>query len=290
MDLTVIIVSYNVSEYLRNCLITVNKARLGIDCEIYVVDNNSDDNSSSMINEEFPDIKLIKNKTNAGFSVANNQAIRLARGRYILLLNPDTMVEEDAFINCIRFMDSHNDAGALGVKMVNGDGEFLPESKRALPSAVSAFFKSSGFSYLFPWSKVLNRYYLPAVGIDETSKSEVLSGAFMFIRRETLNKTGLLNEDYFMYGEDIDLSYRILEAGYFNYYFPEVKIIHLKGCSTPRNKYDDILYFYKSMRIYVYKRSSEGKFSYFSYFLIHGIYLRESLALLARYLKITFHN
>jgi len=289
MDLTVIIVSYNVSEHLRKCLITVCKACLGIDCEIYVVDNNSDDNSCSMVDEDFSHIYLIKNKTNAGFSVANNQAIRLARGRYILLLNPDTLIEEDTLIKCIRFMDSHIDAGVLGVKMVNGDGKFLPESKRALPSAGSAFFKSFGLSYLFPRLKVFNRYYLPTVGTDETAKSEVISGAFMFIRRETLNITGLLDEDYFMYGEDIDLSYRILEAGYFNYYFPEVKVIHLKGCSTPRHKYDDIFNFYKAMRIYVEKRSAEGKLSYFSYFIIPGIYLRESLALLARFLKIAFH-
>lgn len=290
MDLTVVIVNYNVSEHLRQCLLTVERASQEIDCEIYVVDNNSDDNSCSMVNEEFPDIYLIKNQTNAGFSVANNQAIRLARGKYILLLNPDTLVEEETFIKCIKFMDSHNDAGVLGVKMVNGDGEFLPESKRALPSAGSAFFKSFGLAFLFPWLKVFNRYYLPAVGIDETAKSEVISGAFMFIRKETLNITGLLDEDYFMYGEDIDLSYRILEAGYFNYYFPEAKIIHLKGCSTPRHKYDDIFNFYNAMRIYVKKRAAEGKLRYISYFLIPGIYLRELLALLTRLLKITFHN
>lgn len=290
MDLTVIIVSYNVADHLRKCLITVNKASQGIDCEIYVVDNNSDDNSCAMVKEEFPQYYLIKNQTNAGFSVANNQAIRLARGRYILLLNPDTIIEEEAFIKCIRFMDSHNDAGALGVKMVNGDGEFLPESKRALPSSGSAFFKSFGLSYLFPESKVLNRYYLPTIDIDETAKSEVIAGAFMFIRSETLKKTGLLDEDYFLYGEDIDLSYRILESGYFNYYFPEVKIIHFKGCSTPRRKYDDIFHFYKAMKIYIGKRTNEGKFRYSAYFIIPGIYLREALALINRFLKIAFNN
>jgi O-antigen biosynthesis protein len=288
MDLTVVIVSYNVSEQLRQCLLTVERASHNIDCEIYVVDNKSDDNSCSMVNEEFPYIYLIKNQINAGFSVANNQAIRLASGKYILLLNPDTLVEEDTFIKCIEFMDSHNDAGGLGVKMVNGNGEFLPESKRALPSAGSAISKSVGLSFLFPSVKGFNGYYLPSVDIDETAKSEVIAGAFMFIRRETLNKTGLLDEDYFMYGEDIDLSYRILEAGYCNYYFPEVKIIHLKGCSTPRHKYDDIFNFYKAMRIYVAKRSAEGKFRYYSYFLILGIYLREFIALLIRSFKFTF--
>ena len=288
MVLTVVIVSYNVSEYLRLCLIAVKKASKCIDCEIFVVDNNSDDDSCSMVRNEFPDVFLIANKTNAGYAIANNQAIRLAAGKYILLLNPDTIVEEEAFIRCIRFMDSHTDAGALGVKMVNGDGKFLPESKRALPSVSSAFFKSFGFSYLLPDSKVFNRYYLPAIGRDETARGEVISGAFMFIRRETLDITGLLDEDYFMYGEDIDLSYRILKAGYFNYYFPEVKIIHFKGCSTPKHGYDDIFNFYGAMRIYIKKRSAAGKFRYLSFILLPGISLRETFSLVNRFLRRVF--
>lgn len=285
MDLSVIIVSYNVSEYLRLCLTAVEKARKSIDCEIFVVDNNSVDNSCSMVKMEFPDVILIANKTNAGYAVANNQAIKLASGKYTLLLNPDTIVEEEAFIRCIGFMESHTDAGALGVKMVNGEGEFLPESKRALPSVASAFFKSFGLSYLFPHSEVINRYYLPVKGCDETAKSEVISGAFMFIRRETLNITGLLDEDYFMYGEDIDLSYRILKAGYLNYYFPEVTITHFKGCSTPRHSYDDIFNFYNAMRIYVRKRYATGKFRCVSYILLSGITIRETFALGNRFFK-----
>jgi GT2 family glycosyltransferase len=287
MDLTVIIVSYNVRELLRKCLESVIRAGQGIDFEIYVVDNNSDDNSSSMVAGEFPQINLISNETNAGFSTACNQAIRLARGRYILLLNPDTLMGEDALTRCIEFMDSHDDAGALGVKMVNGQGKFLPESKRALPSSLSAFFKSFGLSFLFHGSKVFNRYYLTETGTDETSKSEVISGAFMFIRKKTLDKTGLLDEDYFIYGEDIDLSYRIIESGYNNYYFPQVTITHFKGCSTPKHKYDDIFHFYKAMRIYIRKRRAGGKFRYSSFFLIPGVYFREVLAILSRFAKIS---
>ena len=285
MDLTVVIVSYNVREYLRLCLISVKKASKGIDCEIFVVDNNSDDDSCSVVRKEFPDVYLIENRVNAGYAVANNQAIRLAVGKYVLLLNPDTLVEEETFVKCIGFMDTHTDAGALGVKMVNGDGEFLPESKRALPSVATAFFKSFGFSFLFPESKVLNRYYLPAIDRDETAKSEVISGAFMFIRRDILSTTGLLDEDYFMYGEDIDLSYRILKAGFFNYYFPEVRIIHFKGCSTPRHSNEDIFNFYNAMRIYVKKRSATGKFRYLSLLILPGISLRESFALVNRFLR-----
>lgn len=288
MDLTVVIVSYNVSALLRQCLKTVYRAKQGINCEIYVVDNNSTDGSCSVVRQEFPDVNLIENNTNTGFSAATNQALRLAKGRYVLLLNPDTLLEENSLSGCIGFMKSHQDAGALGVKMVNGQGEYLPESKRCLPSVSSAFFKSFGLSFFFPKSKLFNRYYLAEVGMDETAQTGVISGAFMFIRREILERTGLLDEDYFMYGEDVDLSYRIQEAGYLNYYFPQVKVIHFKGCSTSRQNYDDIANFYKAMRIYFAKRVSEGKFRFWSLLIIPGIYLRESLALLNRYLKITF--
>jgi O-antigen biosynthesis protein len=286
MDLTIIIVSYNVCDLLKRCLATVSDAIKDIDCEIFVVDNNSADNSVSMISKEFPWVRLISNSSNAGYSSANNQAIKLARGKYILLLNPDTIVEADSFRKCIRFMDSHDNAGALGVKMVNGDGEFLPESKRSFPSLSSAFFKSFGFSYLFPESAIFNSYYLKSTGTDETSVSEVISGAFMFLRKEVLSVTGLLDEDFFMYGEDIDMSYRIMDAGFSNYYYPEVKITHFKGCSTPRNNYNDLIYFYKAMRTYVKKRHSEGRFRFTAWLLIAGIYFRESLALLRRFLDI----
>lgn len=288
MDLTVVIVSYNVSALLRQCLKTLNRAKQTINCEIYVVDNNSTDGSCSVVRQEFPDVDLIENNTNIGFSAATNQALRLAKGRYILLLNPDTLLEENSLSGCIGFMESHPDAGALGVKMVNGKGEYLPESKRCLPSVSSAFFKSFGLSFFFPKSKLFNKYYLAEVGMDETAQTGVISGAFMFIRREILERTGLLDEDYFMYGEDVDMSYRILEAGYHNYYFPQVKVIHFKGCSTSRQNYDDIANFYKAMRIYLAKRVSEGKFRFWSLLIIPGIYFRESLALLNRFLKITF--
>ena len=286
MDLTIVIVSYNVSALLRQCLITVSRAKQGINCEIFVVDNNSTDGSCSVVRQEFPDVCLIENSTNIGFSAATNQALRLAKGRYILLLNPDTLIEENSLSGCIGFMESHQDAGALGVKMVNGEGKYLPESKRCLPNVSSAFFKSFGLSFIFPGSKLFNRYYLAEVGMDETAKTGVISGAFMFIRKEILEKTGLLDEDYFMYGEDVDLSYRILEAGYLNYYFPQVKVVHFKGCSTSRQNYDDIANFYKAMRIYLAKRVSEGKFRFWSLLIIPGIYLREFLALLNRFLKI----
>ncbi len=285
MDLTVVIVSYNVSDLLRNCLRSVYKAVENIDSEIFVVDNNSADDSCSMVSREYPGVKLLCNTINAGYAAANNQALRKAGGRYILLLNPDTLITEDAFKKAIKFMDSHPDGGALGVKMKDGDGDYLPESKRALPSPASAFFKSFGFSSIFPDSKYFSTYYLKSVGTDETARTEVISGAFMFIRSEVLSETGLLDEDFFMYGEDIDLSYRILKAGYFNYYYPEVTITHYKGKCTPRNNYDDIIHFYKAMRIYVRKRSQEGLFACCTTLIIAGIFFRELFALANRFLR-----
>jgi len=290
MDLSVVIVSYNVSDLLRNCLGSVYKAVENINSEIFVVDNNSSDDSCSMVSREYPDVTLICNTVNAGYAAANNQALKKAGGRYILLLNPDTVVSENALTKSIKFMDSHLDGGALGVKMKDGDGDYLPESKRALPSPGSAFFKSFGFSYLFPDSKFFSRYYFKSVGIDETAKTEVISGAFMFIRSEVLTKTGLFDEDYFMYGEDIDLSYRILKTGYFNYYYPEVVITHFKGKSTSRNNYDDILHFYKAMRIYVRKRSEEGLFPCSTKLIIAGIIFREWFALANRFLRIVMDH
>jgi GT2 family glycosyltransferase len=287
MELSVIIVSFNVSEYLRNCLHSVIKACGKINSEIFVVDNNSSDNSDEMVRNEFPEVKIISNSVNKGFSAANNQAIEQSGGQYILLLNPDTLVEEDSFSKCIAFMNNHPDAGALGVRMVNGQGRFLPESKRSLPTPATAFFKTFGFSSIFPGSRFLNRYYLPDVDCYETSVTEVIAGAFMFIRREALVKAGLPDEDFFMYGEDIDLSYRILQAGYQNYYFPEVQIIHYKGKSTRRDNYNDIFNFYGAMRIYSGKRHKE-KFSFLYFLIIPAIYFREGLSILYRFIRINF--
>jgi GT2 family glycosyltransferase len=290
MELSVIIVSFNVKDFLRQCLTSVKKASEDIDCEIFVVDNNSSDGSSDMVKNEFPDVKLIINSNNSGYSAANNQAIIQSHGRFVLLLNPDTHVEDDTFSRCITFMNNHPDSGAVGVRMVDGEGRFLPESKRALPTLQTAFFKTFGLSFLFPKSHFFNRYYLSHLDSFETSKTEIISGAFMFIRRESLNKTGLLDEDFFMYGEDIDLSYRLLQAGYNNYYFPEIRIVHFKGKSTARDNFSDILHFYRAMRIYVRKRSEEEKSIPWYFLVIPAIYLREGLSLVNRFFRIIFHR
>ncbi|HCA82875.1 MAG TPA: glycosyl transferase family 2, partial [Flavobacteriales bacterium] len=213
MKLSVIIVNYNVEYFLEQCLNSVVAASKGIAVEVFVVDNNSVDGSCAMVKRRFPEVQLIENHFNAGFSKANNQAMMLAKGEYILLLNPDTVVEEDTFRKVIRFMDEHPDAGGLGVKMIDGKGKFLPESKRGLPTPSVAFYKIFGISRLFPRSKRFGRYHLAYLDKDQSHEIEILSGAFMLMRKTALDKVGLLDEAFFMYGEDIDLSYRITIGG-----------------------------------------------------------------------------
>lgn len=251
--LSIIIVSYNVKFYLEQCLSSVFSASKNIDTEIFVVDNQSTDGSAQMVETKFNDIVLIKNNKNVGFSKANNQAIKKAKGKYILLLNPDTVVQEDTFEHCLHFMEKNAEAGAVGVKMIDGKGQYLPESKRAFPSPAIAFYKIFGLSILFPKSKNFGKYHLVHLDYNKTQAVDVLSGAYMFIRKETLDKSGLLDEDFFMYGEDIDLSYRIIKAGYKNYYLPATKIIHYKGESTKKISLNYIIVFYKAMNIFAKK-------------------------------------
>lgn len=253
MRLSVIIVSYNVYPFLDNCLRSVQQALDGIDGEIIVVDNASVDRTPQFIHDHFPSVKLISNKENVGFAKANNQGLAICRGEYVLLLNPDTVVSENTFSICIDFMNKHPDAGAIGVRMLDGSGRFLPESKRGLPTLRATFMKMTGIYNLFPKSSFMNSYYKGNIGEMETSRIDVLCGAFMFIRRSTLDKTGPLDESFFMYGEDIDLSYRITKAGYSIYYLPTTNIIHYKGESTRKSSLNYILTFYQAMLIFTNK-------------------------------------
>ncbi|HPI67877.1 MAG TPA: glycosyltransferase [Bacteroidales bacterium] len=288
-ELSVVIVSYNVRYFLEQCLHSVYRATEKTDCEIIVVDNNSVDGSCSMITNKFPQVRLIMNKENRGFAAANNQALQFASGRYIVLLNPDTIVHEDTFVNCIRFMDTHPDAGATGVRMINGKGKYLPESKRGLPSPRTAFFKTFGLASLFPRSGFFNNYYLGHLDSMKTAKVDVLTGAFMFLRREAVIRTGLLDESFFMYGEDIDYSYRITQAGFTIYYYPETSIIHYKGESAKKeNNMYQVAHFYQAMIIFVKKYFSSGKTKFFILFLQLAIYFRASLSFLRRLVKKLF--
>ena len=285
MELSIIIVNYNVKHFLEQCLKSVYKALNGIEAEIIVVDNNSVDGSLNLIREKFKEVILVSNKKNWGFSVANNQGIKMAKGNNILLLNPDTIVQEDTFIKCIEFLENHKDAGALGVKMYDGNGRFLPESKRGLPTPIVAFYKIFGLAYLFPQSKVFGNYHLGFLSKNKDHKVDILSGAFMMIKKEVLEKAGLLDEAFFMYGEDIDLSYRIKKAGYENYYFSQTNIIHYKGESTKKSSINYVFVFYRAMVIFAEKHFTKQNVKTFSSLINIAIYLRASIALSQRILK-----
>lgn len=285
MKLSVIIVNYNVEFFLEQCLYAVRKAMKGINGEIFVVDNNSVDGSLRMLKQKFPDVKLIANQENTGFSKANNQAIHISSGEYILLLNPDTVVEDDTFQKVIDFMDEHPDAGGLGVKMVDGQGKFLPESKRGLPTPATAFYKIFGLSRIFPRSKRFSKYHLGYLDKEQIHEVDVLAGAFMLLRKKVLDEIGLLDEAFFMYGEDIDLSYRITQAGYKNYYFPKTRIIHYKGESTKKSSVNYVFVFYNAMIIFARKHFSQKRVKTFTFLINIAIYFRAFLAIAARFLK-----
>lgn len=281
MKLSVIIVNYNVRHFLEQALLSVRRASRSLAVEVFVVDNNSVDDSVRMVREKFPEVKLIVNDHNPGFSVANNQAIRCAAGEYVLLLNPDTVVEEDTFDKCVAFMDAHPDAGGLGVKMIDGSGAFLPESKRGFPSPWVAFCKTFGLARLFPHSRRFNHYHLGYLDPEEVHEVEVLAGAFMMLRRSVLGETGLLDEAFFMYGEDIDLSYRIVQAGHKNYYFPRTTIIHYKGESTRKGSLNYVRTFYQAMIIFARKHFQGRRARLFEWMLRAAIYLRAGMTVLS---------
>lgn len=279
MKLSVIIVNYNVRHFLEQALLSVRKASRQLPTEVWVVDNNSVDDSVAMVREKFPEVQLIANTENTGFAVANNQAIARSTGEYVLLLNPDTVVEEDTFERCVQFMDAHPDAGGLGVRMIDGSGKFLPESKRGFPSPWAAFCKTFGLSRLFPRSRAFNHYHLGYLDEHSTHEVEVLAGAFMLLRRSALDKTGYLDEAFFMYGEDIDLSYRILQAGYKNYYFPETTILHYKGESTKKGSLNYVRVFYQAMIIFARKHFQGRRAALFVLMLQAAIWFRAAVTL-----------
>ncbi len=281
-DLSVVIVNYNVANFLEQCLNSVFAASQNLRIEVFVVDNNSVDGSVTLVREKFPSVQLLANTDNVGFSKANNQAIHLSKGRYVLLLNPDTVVEQDTFDKCVAYMDAHPKAGGLGVRMLDGKGRFLPESKRGLPTPAVSFYKIFGLSKLFPKSKKFGTYHLGFLDEHQTHEIDVLSGAFMLMRAETLDKVGLLDEAFFMYGEDIDLSYRIQLGGYSNVYFPETKIIHYKGESTKKGSLNYVFVFYKAMVIFAKKHFSARYARIFSFAIHMAIYLRASASILKR--------
>lgn len=274
MQLSVIIVNYNVKHFLLQCLRSVYAASRNLSVEVFVVDNVSSDGSAEAVQAEFPQVNWIQNSENVGFSKANNQAMEIAQGEYVLILNPDTVVAENSFEKCISFMENHADAGALGVRMIDGSGEFLAESKRGLPTPEVAFYKMFGLSRLFPKSKRFGKYHLGFLAENENNAVDVLAGAFMFFRKSVLDKIGYFDEAFFMYGEDIDLSWRVVLAGYKNYYVADTTIIHYKGESTKRGSLNYVKVFYEAMIIFARKHFSGGKASFFSLFINSAVIFR----------------
>lgn len=266
--ISIVIVSYNVRAYLVQCIESVRKALHGIDGEIVVVDNCSSDDTVAEL-QKHPDVRLIVNKENVGFARANNQAIRQTESEYVLLLNPDTVVYEPTLRGSLDFMDAHPEAGGVGVRMLTREGNAAPESRRAIPTPWVSMLKMLGFN---------SRYYMSHLPWDEPCRIEVISGAFCMLRRKALEQTGLLDEDFFMYGEDIDLSYRLLHAGWQNWYLP-YDIIHYKGESTQKTSFRYVHVFYQAMLIFF--RKHYGHLSLFLSLPIQAaIYFRAGLALM----------
>jgi O-antigen biosynthesis protein len=253
MQLSIIIVNFNVKFFVEQCLHTVANAIKQINAEVIVVDNQSTDNSMAYLKPLFPWVRFIENNENIGFGRANNIAIEQCKGDYIVLLNPDTLLPEDCFEKCIDFFNKQKDCGAIGVRMIDGSGTFLPESKRAFPSPLVSFYKIVGLSTFFPKSAIFNKYALGNLNENEVHEVAVLAGAFMMVKKVVLHSCKGFDPDFFMYGEDIDLSYRIQLAGFKNYYLGNVTIIHFKGESTKKGSLNYVKLFYSAMSIFVNK-------------------------------------
>lgn len=262
LKLSVIIVNYNVKYYLDQCIRSVLRAFVWMNtpAEIIVVDNHSADGSVDYLEKRYPQmlypmVRFVRSAHNLGFARANNIAIRQSRGEYVLLLNPDTIVGEDALKASVDFMDAHEDAGAVGVRMLGAQGRRAMESRRGLPTPMVSFFKMLGFCNRWPHHRLFGKYYMGYLPWDEPCQIEVVSGAYCMLRRKALDEVGLLDEDFFMYGEDIDLSYRVLKGGYHNYYLP-VDILHYKGESTQKSSFRYVHVFYEAMLIFFRKHYS----------------------------------
>lgn len=277
MDLSVIIVNYNAKIFLEQCLHSIYKAVSGMNSEIIVVDNNSTDGSREYLPSIFNEVRFVFNNDNAGFAKACNQGLKISSGKYVLFLNPDTLVPGDCFQKCFSFFETHADAGAIGVRMVNEKNKFLKESKRGFPSPAASFYKLFGLAFLFPGSKKFSAYYMGHLPEKENNPVDVLSGAFMMIKKEALQKTGGFDESFFMYGEDIDLSYRIKQSGFQNYYLGEITITHFKGGSTSYN-FNHIKTFYGAMNLFVKKHYRGKRSPFFVETLYAGIWLRKMMA------------
>jgi hypothetical protein len=281
--LSIIIVNYNVREFLHHALVSLQKAMKGIRGEIIVVDNASDDGSIEMVRRRFPKVNLIAGKSNLGFAKGNNVGLRQARGKYILLINPDTLVQEDTLQVMIRFFEENPDVGLAGCKIMNPDGTFQLACRRSFPAPWAAFTKMTGLSALFPGSRLFGRYNLTYLSPDETYELDAVSGSFMMVRREACEQVGGLDEDFFMYGEDLDWCYRIQRAGWKNYYVHSTQIIHYKGESTKRSSLNEIRTFYQAMHLFVQKHLSSSLV--FAFLIRFAITVSSRIAIIRAFLR-----
>ncbi len=263
---------------MEQCLCSVKKSINSLAIEVIVVDNCSNDDSINYLQPRFPWVTFVANENNVGFAKANNQALDICKGKYILYLNPDTIVPEDCFEKCLHFFENNQSCGALGVRMVDGSGTFLPESKRGFPSPAASFFKLTGLAELFKHSKFFNQYALGYLDEFSNHQVDVLAGAFLMARKTIIDQTKGFDEAFFMYGEDIDLSYQVQQLGYLNYYFSECSILHFKGESTKKGSLNYVKMFYKAMSIFVEKHYSGSKAGFFRLFIQIAIVLRACLS------------
>lgn len=279
MDLSIIIVNYNTKDLLMQTIQSVINNTKNISYEIIVSDNNSTDGSVEMIQEYFPEVKLIENDGNLGFPKGNNVAIKLALGRYILLLNSDTVVIEDCIEKCIKYMDEHNDIGSLGCKVILKSGQLDHACKRGYPTPEASLFYMIKLHKLFPRNKKFGQYSLSYLHEDETNEVDSLTGAFMMLRRKVIDQVGLLDEEFFMYGEDIDWCFRIKEAGWKILYYPKAKIIHYKGASSKKKRFKTLYEFHRAMILF-YDKHYKAKYNIFVTILVYlGIYTKLTLSL-----------
>ena len=268
MQLSVVILNYNVRYFLELCVLSVQQAIQNLDAEIIVVDNNSSDDSCAMMKERFPNVRLIENKENSGFPKGNNIGVAQAKGEYVCILNPDTVVAEDTFEKVLAFAKNKTDLGIVGCKLIDGTGKFLPESKRGIPTPWVAFTKIFGLYKIFPNSSFFNRYYAQHLASNQTGKVEILVGAFMVMKRSLYNELEGFDENCFMYSDDIDLSYRALQKGKSNYYFHETTVIHYKGESTIKD--GTYMRRFREAMNFFYKKHYKVS-GFFSFFMTVGI-------------------
>ena len=288
MELSIVIVNYNVKEFLTQCLDSIFKSQTQYNYEVIVVDNSSRDSGRDEICSTFKDITWIDNSKNVGFGRANNQGFSHAKGVYTLILNPDTVLQEDTLEKCISYLLAHPEVGGLGIKGLDGSGQFLPESKRALPTPLVALWKITGLSAIFPKSSVFARYHLGHLSPEENHEVDILVGCFMMVPTQLLMSVGGFDPQYFMYGEDIDLSYELQKTGHKNIYFSDSQIIHYKGESTKRGSLNYVRMFYKAMVLFAKKQFTGSSAAAYSLLIYSGIYLRATLAIVARLGKSTF--